>query len=163
MALPSWSLSTSWQQHISFPITFQSNMWSFTTLAHVCPPPFEQFIGQQMVQLWDSISKCMHHRTLSNMPSNETSKAHHVWFWPCYGLRASTWLIAWPIFPTFQLFSLVFCIALHMWLGLPDPLICVHTSHWLYGYSPLMLCSWQQMHWNLWCNSQHLCRHYTRC
>jgi hypothetical protein len=35
-------------------------------------------------------------------------------------------------------------------------LMCVHTSHQLYGYPPLTLCSWQQTHWNPWCNSQHL-------
>jgi hypothetical protein len=34
---------------------------------HACLPLFEQLIGQQMVRLQDSISKHLHHHTLSNM------------------------------------------------------------------------------------------------
>ncbi len=41
--------------------------------------------------------------------------------------------------------------------------MCVHTSHRAYGYPLLTLCSWQWMHWNPWCNSQHLCCHYMIC
>jgi hypothetical protein len=44
--------------------------------AHACLPPFEQFIEQQMVQLQDFISKCLHHHTLSNMLSNKTFETH---------------------------------------------------------------------------------------
>jgi hypothetical protein len=43
------------------------------------------------------------------------------------------------------------------------PSMCVHTSHWPYGYSSLTLCSWQWTHWNPWCNSQHLSCHYMKC
>jgi hypothetical protein len=41
--------------------------------------------------------------------------------------------------------------------------MCVYTSHQPYRYPSFTLCSWQQTHWNLWCNSQHLCCHYAIC
>jgi len=41
--------------------------------------------------------------------------------------------------------------------------MCMHTSHRPYGYTLIMLCSWQQLHWIPWCNSQHLCHHCARC
>jgi hypothetical protein len=41
--------------------------------------------------------------------------------------------------------------------------MCVHTSHWPYGYPPFTLCSWQWTHQNPWRNLQHLCHHCTRC
>ncbi len=41
--------------------------------------------------------------------------------------------------------------------------MCVHTSHRPYGYPLPTLCSWQQMHKNLWYNSRHFCHHCTRC
>jgi len=43
------------------------------------------------------------------------------------------------------------------------PLMCVHTSHRPYGYPFLMLCPWQWMHWDPWCNSQHFCCHCMGC
>ncbi len=43
------------------------------------------------------------------------------------------------------------------------PLMCVHTSHWPYGYPPLMLCSWEWTHWNPWRSLQHLYCHCIRC
>jgi hypothetical protein len=43
------------------------------------------------------------------------------------------------------------------------PSMCVHTSHWPYGYPFFMLRSWQGMYWNPWCNSRHLCHHCTKC
>ncbi len=33
------------------------------------------------------------------------------------------------------------------------PLVHVHTFHWPYGYSPLMLHSWQRAHGFSWCSS----------
>jgi hypothetical protein len=57
--------------------------------AHACFPPFEQFIKQQMVQLEDSISKCLHHHTLFNMLSNGISKTHRARILSCSGLGAS--------------------------------------------------------------------------
>ncbi len=87
--------------------------------AHACFPPFEQFIGQQMVQLQDSISEHLHHHTLSNMLSDGTSKAHRARILSCSGPRASVWFVARPIFSTFQLSSPVF----HTQFGLPHPSI----------------------------------------
>jgi hypothetical protein len=34
-------------------------------------PPFEQLVGQHMIQLQSSISKCLHHHTLSKMFFNK--------------------------------------------------------------------------------------------
>jgi hypothetical protein len=45
---------------------------------HACLPPFQQLIGQQMVQLQGSISKHLHHHTIFNMLSNETFEAHRA-------------------------------------------------------------------------------------
>jgi hypothetical protein len=61
-------------------------------LAHACFLPFEQFIRQQMIQLQDSISKHLHHHTLSSMPSDEISEAHHARILSCYGPRVNVWL-----------------------------------------------------------------------
>ncbi len=44
--------------------------------ARMCLFPFEQFIRQQMVHLQDSISKRLHHHTLSNMLFEKIFKAH---------------------------------------------------------------------------------------
>jgi hypothetical protein len=41
--------------------------------------------------------------------------------------------------------------------------MCVHISHWPYGYPLFTSCSWQQTHENPWCNLQHLCCHCTKC
>ncbi len=61
-------------------------------LAHACLPPFEQLIGQQMVQFQGSISTHLHHHTLSNMFFDETSEAHHAQILSCFGLGVSVWL-----------------------------------------------------------------------
>jgi len=79
--------------------------------AHACLPPFEQFIEQQMVQLQDSILEHLQHHTLSIMLFDMTSQAHHAQNLSNYGLQACAWLITRLVFPTFQLFSLIFCIA----------------------------------------------------
>jgi len=43
------------------------------------------------------------------------------------------------------------------------PSMCVHTSHQPYGYPPFMLCSWQWVHMNPWCNLWYLCCHCEGC
>jgi hypothetical protein len=48
----------------------------------VCLPSFEQLIGQQMVQLQDSISKHLHQHTFSNM----TFEAHHAQILLCLNI-----------------------------------------------------------------------------
>ncbi len=63
--------------------------------------PFEQFIGQQMVQLQDSILEHLHHHALSNMFFNGIFEAHCVRILSCYGPKAGTWLTVRSVFPTF--------------------------------------------------------------
>jgi hypothetical protein len=43
------------------------------------------------------------------------------------------------------------------------PLMCVHTSHRLYGHPFFTLCSWQWAHRNPWCSSWHFCCHCVGC
>jgi hypothetical protein len=86
---------------------------------YVCLLPFEQLIKQQMVQLPNSISKCLHHHTLSKMLSNETFEAHCARILSCFDLGVSVWLIVRPIFPSFQLSSPIFYTTFCMWFGLP--------------------------------------------
>jgi hypothetical protein len=40
----------------------------------------------------------------------------------------------------------------------PFPM-CVHTSHWPYGYPPLTLHPWQGVQGDPWCSSWHFCCH----
>ncbi len=130
--------------------------------------PFEQLIEQQVVQLHESISKCLHHHTFFSMFFNGMSEAHSVWILSRFGPKVNVWLTTQQVFPTFQLPSLIFSTTLRTWLGLPHPfiymhpLMCVNTSHQPYGYPLFTLCSWQQTHWNPWCNSRHLCHHYAK-
>jgi hypothetical protein len=72
-----------------------------------------------MVQLQESISKHLHHHTLSNMLSNGIFEAHYAQILSCFGLGADVWFTARLVFPTFQSCSPVFSTTLHMWLGLP--------------------------------------------
>jgi len=118
-----WSFNMSRQQHISFLTTPQGNMWYSTTPVRACLLPFEQFIGQQMVQFKDSISKYLHYHIFSNMFFDETFEAHCAQILSCSGLGVDAWLTTWLIFQTFQLLSLICCIDFHMWFGLPHPLI----------------------------------------
>jgi len=102
------------------------------------------------------------------MLSDKIFEAHCAQILSCFGLKVGVWLIVWPIFLGFLLTSMVFSIAFQIQFGLPHPsipsiLMRVHTSHRPYGYPPLMLCSWQRSHMNLWCNSWHLCYYYARC
>ncbi len=71
----------------------------------MCLPPFEQFIGQQMIHLQDFISEHLHHQTLFNMLFYEIFKTNCAWILSCFELGAGTWLIVRPIFPTFWLSS----------------------------------------------------------
>ncbi len=80
----------------------------------------------------------------------------------CFGLRANVWLIAWLIFPIFQLSSPVFLHNISYTTWTTPSLNCKHP-HRPYGYPPLMLCSWQWTHQNLCCNSRHLYCHCVKC
>jgi hypothetical protein len=92
-------------------------------LARTCFLLFEQLIEQQIVQLQNSIPKCLHHHTLSNMLSDAIYETHHAQILSCYSPKVGAWLIIRPVFPSFRLASLVFSIALWIQLGLPHPLI----------------------------------------
>jgi hypothetical protein len=113
MSLPSWSFNMSQQQHISFPCDL------LPPPTHACFLPFEQ----QVVQLHESILKCLHHHTFFSMFFDGISEAHYVWNLSCFSPKASVWFTTRQVFLTFQLPSLVFSIALRTWLGLPHPLI----------------------------------------
>jgi len=101
-----------------------------------------------MVQLQNSISKHLHHHTLSNMFFYEIFEAHHARILSCSGPRAGIWFTIRPIFSTFQLSFPFFFIALCMELGLPHPSIasipqcvcthpinpmCIHLLHCVHG------------------------------
>ncbi len=101
-------------------------------LAQVCYLPFEQLIKKQTVHFRDSISECLHHHTLSNMLFDEILKVNRVQILSCPSPRVGVWLVTWPIFPTFLLFSPIFSTLFKMWLKLTYHSIlgipwCVHT------------------------------------
>ncbi len=77
-----------------------------------CFLPFEQFIGQQMVQLQDSILEHLHHHTLSNMLFDRLFEIYYVRILSCSNPKASIWLIIRLAFLTFQLSSPSFSIVL---------------------------------------------------
>jgi hypothetical protein len=87
--------------------------------AHTCFLPFEQLIGQQMVQLQNSISKCLRHHTLSVILFDKIYETYCVWILSCSNLGVSVWLIIRPTFPAFQLFSSSFCTMFWMQFWLP--------------------------------------------
>ncbi len=86
-------------------------------------PPFQQLIGQQLVWLKDSISKCFPHHTLSNMFSNRIFETHYVQILSCFGFEVDVWFTIRLTFLAFQLSSPSFSTMLWTWLGLPHPLI----------------------------------------
>ncbi len=119
--------------------------------ACACLLPFEQLIGQQMVHLQDSILERLHHRALFSMISNGTYEVHRARILSCFSPRVSVWLKTRPIFPTFWLSSPISCIALHMRLGLPHPLIA--SIPWCVCTHPI-----DPMGIHLWC-----CVHGNKC
>jgi hypothetical protein len=131
--------------------------------------PFEQLIGQQMVQFQDSILERLHDHTLSNMLFDGIFETHCsqnvIMFWPRGGHLAYS-------SNNLPNLSIILFIYFHntLYATWTTPsfnhkhlLMCVHTSHQPYGYPPFTLCSWQWMHWNSRCNLRHLCHHCTRC
>jgi hypothetical protein len=70
-------------------------------LAWMCLPPFEEFIGQQMVHIQDSILERLHHHSLFKMISNKIVEVHHAQILSCLCFQVSIWFIARLIFPTF--------------------------------------------------------------
>jgi hypothetical protein len=88
-------------------------------LTRACFFLFEQLIGQQMVQLQDSISKHLHHHALSNMLFNGTFEPHCAQNLSCFGPRVDIWFIVQPVYLAFQLSSLTFCTTLRMQFRVP--------------------------------------------
>jgi hypothetical protein len=138
-------------------------------LACACLLLFKQFIGQQMIQLQNSILKHLHHHNFFSIFFNKIFEAHCAWILSYFGLRVSSWLPIWLVFPAFQLSSLVFFHnAPYITWIIPShnfkyPLVCVHTSHQPYGYSFFTLYSWQRTHKSSCCSSWYFCCHCARC
>jgi hypothetical protein len=163
-----WSFSMNQQQHIYFPITPQGGMWSSTTPSSCVSS-----------SIWTT------HQTTNGSTSRFHFKAfapsypfqHAIWQ-DIWGLLCSNFIMFWPKggrlvynstnLPSLLIISLVFSTTLRTQLGLPHLSIvgipwcvCTHPID-LMGIHFFTLCSWQRMHWNPWCNSQHLCCHYVR-
>jgi hypothetical protein len=58
-----------------------------------------------MVRLQNSISKCLHHHTFSNMLFDMISKTHHIQILSWFGLGVGAWFTTRLTFPTFWLSS----------------------------------------------------------
>jgi hypothetical protein len=85
-------------------------------------------------------------------------------FWPrggCLVYNLISFFSLSIIFPNF-FHGISYVIWITLSFNCRYPSMCVHTSHRPYGYSLLMLCSWQQTHWNPWCNLRHLYCNCTR-
>ncbi len=97
---------------------------------HTCFFPFEQFIGQQMVWLQDSVLEHLHHHTLSNMLSDKIFKTHCAQILSCSGPKVGVWFKTWSIFPAFELSSPSFSTTFQTQLGLPH-LSIVNIFHYV--------------------------------
>jgi hypothetical protein len=62
--------------------------------AWTCLLPFEELIKQQMVHFQDSISKRLHHHTLSNLFFYKAFEAHCACILSCSNLGVGVWLVA---------------------------------------------------------------------
>jgi hypothetical protein len=92
-------------------------------LVRTCFLLFEQFIGQQMVWLQDSISKHLHLHTFPSMFFDMIFKAHRAQILSCSSARVGVWLTIWLIFLSFWPTSLVFSTVFQIRLGLPHLLV----------------------------------------
>jgi hypothetical protein len=115
-------------------------MWFSTTLSSFILH-LNNSSGQQMVQLQDSISECLHHNTFSNMFFNKISKADCAWILSCFGLEVNAWFIIQLV-----LSSPIFSTSFHTWLGShlsiasihrcmcihPINLMGIHLLHYVY-------------------------------
>jgi len=149
-----------WVNYNTFPFWqhFKVTCDLLPTLACACFL-LEHFIKQQMVQLQDSILKCLHHHTLFQ----------HTFWWNIWNTLCSNLIMFWPrggciIYNLTNFLGLFICFpnlfhnASNMIWIIPSfncryPSMHVHKSHQPYGYPPFTLCSWQQTHKNPWCNS----------
>jgi hypothetical protein len=121
-----------------------------------------------MVWPQNPISKHLHHHAISSMLFDKIFETHCARILSCFGPRMGTCFTIQLIFPTFWLFSPFFpwCFKRNLDYFIAQLEVsfnaCAHISLTLW-YPPLMLCSWQWMHENPWCSSQHLCYHYAKC
>ncbi len=99
---------------------------SFPHMRWVVFPPFKQFANKGINWLQDSISNKLHNHSFFNIIFDMVFDSHYAHLKSCVGLRASAWLFAHPIIPSFYLASNVFSFALHTRLG-SHPL----TMSWL--------------------------------
>jgi hypothetical protein len=76
-----------------------------------------------MVQLQDSISKCLHHHTLSSMLSNRIFKVHCAQILSCSNPGVGIWFTTQLVFLAFWLFSPIFSTLVWTQLRLPHPSI----------------------------------------
>ncbi len=103
----------------------------FYHFQHVCIFFFQQLIGQQMVQLKNSILECLHHHTISSTFFDMIFEVHCVRILSCFNLEVRA--IIRLVFLAFQLSSPIY-ITFHTQLGLPHLFIanilwCVCTHH----------------------------------
>jgi hypothetical protein len=106
-----------------FLATPQSNMWSSTTYN------MNMFSSFWTIH-WttNGLTSGFHletnaHHTFSNMFFDKIFETHRAWILSCSNHRAIIWFITQWVFPTFQLFSLVFFTIFWTQLGLSHPLI----------------------------------------
>jgi hypothetical protein len=132
-----------------------------------CLPFFEQFIGQQMVHLQDSILERLHHHTFFNMFFDGILEAIVPEFYcvPVWGKHldysSTNFFNLSIIFPNFhQIASNTTRITTSF--NCRPPSMCVHTSHQTYEY-PLTLHPWQEAHGDPWCSLRHFCCHSMKC
>jgi len=121
-----------------------------------------------MVWFQDSILKCLHHHTLSNMLFDIIPKAHYAQNLSCSDLGAGVLLMVKLIFLTFQLSFPIFFTMFWTWFGLPHLTItglfqCVYTHPIDPRVSTSYITPMVKNTWNSWCSSWHLCFHFTKC
>jgi len=123
----------------SFPTTFQINRWfSIASNSHVffC---LNNSLGNKWfdfkIPSW-SVYTIDH--TFSNMLSDMIFEAHCARILSCFRPKVGTWLTTQLIILAFQFFFHIISnlIRNSSSFNCRYHLVCVHTSHWPYGYSP---------------------------
>jgi hypothetical protein len=97
-----------------------------------------------MVWLWDSILEHLHHHTFSSMLFDKISEARYAQILSCSSLRVGAWIIVRPIFPNFQLTSLIFSITL--WIHLRLPHLSIANILWCVCTHPIDLMGIHLLH-----------------
>ncbi len=138
-------------------------MWSSTTPTMNYLPHFQELIGQQLVRLLDSISKCLQHHTFSNMIFDKIFETHYVQILSCFGFGANVWFTTQITFLAFQLFFPSFSTMFWNVIWITTSFnymyfsMCMHTSYQYYRCPPFTLRPQQWVHGHPWCNLRHFC------